>query len=418
MSGPGTGMPVPSPPAALPLEPPVPGALAVVPVRGVAEVSAGADLAALLVAACRDQGTPVAAGDVLVVSSKVLSKALGLVAPEGSERDAVVLGQSVRVVAERVTADLLGPDGTPRTTRIVESVAGPVMAAAGVDASNAGPAGALLLLPADPDAEAARLRAAVLGAGGLGPEARLGVVLADTAGRPWRDGLTDFALGAAGVVPLLDHRGEVDHDGRPLAVTARAVVDELAAAADLVKGKADGLPAALVRGVPAGWLAADGRGATAPGGIAPQPTGAEASGPAPAGPGPMGHGAGALVRTGATDWFALGHVEALRAVLGAPPGSEQAARVGVPAATSEPLRVRVLRVVALALLDQERAWVDVEPGEEEAVVVLGAAHDFTVGRLLTRLEVAAASEGLDADVAEQRANGTVSVRLLSAPRRR
>jgi coenzyme F420-0:L-glutamate ligase/coenzyme F420-1:gamma-L-glutamate ligase len=369
----------------------VPGALAVVPVHGVPELAAGDDLAALLVAACRAQGTPLGAGDVVVVSSKAVSKSRGLVTPVGADRDAVVLEQSVRVVAERATArpDGGADDSPPRpseVTRVVQSVAGPVMAAAGVDASNAGPGGALLLLPAEPDAEAARLRAALRTAGGLPTGAPLGVVLADTAGRPWRLGLTDFALGAAGVAAVVDHRGESDHDGRPLTVTARAVVDELAGAADLVKGKSDGIPAALVRGVPPRWLEDDAAGA----------------------------GAGSLVRTGAGDWFALGHLEAVRAALGVPPGSAAAAEVGLPPVGPSPLPERVRRAVALTLHHDDDASADVEVDAFEARVSLGAADAFALGRLAARLEVAAASEDVTAETGRPTAEGTVLVVLRPA----
>ncbi len=234
-------------------------------------------------------GVTLGAGDCLVVSSKVVSKALGLTW-HGMREDAVAAG-TVRVVAERRAADGI--------TRVVESVAGPVMAAAGVDASNTGPSAPVLLLPDDPDAEAARLRAALLDRLELPSATPLAVVLSDTAGRPWRDGLTDLALGSAGLAVLEDLRGATDHDGRPLAVTMRAVADEVAAAADLVKGKADGIPAALVRGLDAAWFSPDAAGARA------------------------------LVRVGPGDWFALGHVEAVRAALGVPAGSALSQEVGI-----------------------------------------------------------------------------------------
>ncbi len=253
-----------------------PGTVTVVPLTGMPEVGAGADLAAMLLGAMVRARITLEAGDCVVVSSKVVSKALGLV----SERPRAEVVDSV---TRRVVAERRGPAGV---TRIVEAVAGPVMAAGGVDASNTGPSGAVLLLPEDPDVEAARLRSQLVAAAGLGGAAALGVVLSDTAGRPWRAGQTDFALGAAGLAVLDDLRGAVDADGRPLAVTARALADEVAAAADLVKGKADGVPAAVVRGLPRRWFAADAA------------------------------GAGDLVRTGAADWFSLGHVEAVRAATG------------------------------------------------------------------------------------------------------
>jgi len=340
-------------------------AVEVHPVRGVPEVRPGDDVAALLVVALRAGGLDLRAGDALVVSSKILSKALGLtVAAEGldgPDRTAAVASQTRRVVAERRTGD--------RVTRIVESLAGPVMAAAGVDASNTGPDGGLLLLPPDPDAVAVALRSALAGYAALAPDAALGVVVTDTAGRTWRAGQVDFALGCAGLAVLDDLRGGRDADGRRLDVTARAVADEVASAADLVKGKADGVPAALVRGLPPTWFA------------------------------PAAVGAASLVRTGPGDWFALGHVEALRAALGAPPGSAAAESVGLPATEPEPVGTRVDRAVALALLDVPDGAVDVGvpvtgPGGPTVEVALSAGDPVELGRLLARLETAAVAEGL------------------------
>ncbi len=349
--------------------------LTVVPVVGVGEVTAGADLASLLVDALAMSGSALRPGDCLVVSSKVVSKALGLTW-SGTREDAVAAG-TVRVVAERRAA------GDTGVTRVVESTAGPVMAAAGVDASNTGRSAELLLLPEDPDAEAAQLRAALLDRLELPSATPLAVVLSDTAGRPWRDGLTDFALGSAGLRVLEDLRGATDHDGRPLAVTMRALADEVAAAADLVKGKADGIPAALVRGLPQEWFSAD----------------------AP--------GARALVRVGRGDWFALGHAEALRAALGVEAGSAASEEVGIRSVLpDEPLPDRVGRVVSLALRDVPEGSADVGPGAQEgtAEVTLGAPDDYDLGRLVVRVEVAAASEGLSAHQVG-RAGGTVTLVL-------
>src|SRR5687767_5510798 len=193
------------------------------------EVREGDDLAGLIVSGAEGCGISLEDGDVVVVSSKVVSKALGLWA--AGDRGEVVAGETRRVVAERLSGG--------RVTQIIEGAAGPVMAAAGVDASNIGGREGVLLLPRDPDAEAQRLHVALLAATGL---ARLGVIVSDTAGRPWRAGQTDFALGAAGVSVVDDLRGGVDADGQHLAVTTRALADELAAAADLVKGKAHAVP--------------------------------------------------------------------------------------------------------------------------------------------------------------------------------
>lgn len=340
--------------------------LAIIPVLGVPEVQPGDDLAQLLLAALGDRS--LAAGDAVVVSSKVVSKALGLTAV-GTDKSQVVLGESVRVVAERSAG--------VRVTRVVEAAAGPVMAAAGIDASNTGPTGALLLLPHDPDGCARTLRSDLLSATGMPPGAPLAVILSDTAGRPWRAGLTDFALGSAGLHTLLDHRGEEDADGRVMSVTARAVADEIAAAADLVKGKADGVAAAVVRGLPESWFAAE----------------ADASDGGDGGD-EFASGARRLVRTGPGDWFAMGHVEALRQALGVAPGSVDSEAVGIRSVGVEPLGDRVSRVVALTLFADEDAGVDLEVETLSATVTVGATDDYALGRLVQRLEVAAASEDL------------------------
>lgn len=344
----------------------------VFPVRGVPEVVVGDDLARLLLDALVANGVGLHPGDCLVVSSKVVSKSLGLTW-DGS-REAAVEAHTVRVVAER--------SGAAGVTRVVESVAGPVMAAAGVDASNTGPTAAPLLLPTDPDGEAHALRRAVLGRLTLPHDAPLAVVVSDTAGRPWRTGVTDFALGSAGLLLVDDLRGGRDHDGRALSVTERALADEVATAADLVKGKVDGIPAAVVRGLPAEWFAAQ----------------------AP--------GARTVVRTGPADWFALGHVEAVRAALGVAPGSGDSEEIGVRPVREDPLADRVARVVALALhgVEEGSADVGVDPASGVAEVVLGAPDDIDLGRLVARLEVAAHAEDLRASGAT-RAPGSVTLRL-------
>jgi coenzyme F420-0:L-glutamate ligase / coenzyme F420-1:gamma-L-glutamate ligase len=212
----------------------VPGALAVLPVAGIPEVVPGDDLPALIVHAV---GGMLVDGDILAVTSKIVSKAEGrLVAAD--DREAAIASQTVRVVASRTNP------ATGHTTRIVENPLGLVMAAAGVDASNV-PDGSVLLLPEDPDASARAIAAAVREAAGV----EVGVVISDTFGRPWRDGQVDLAIGAAGIRVLDDLRGGVDANGRPLVVTVAAVADEIASAADLVKGKTSGLPVAVVRGL-------------------------------------------------------------------------------------------------------------------------------------------------------------------------
>ncbi|MFJ8957195.1 coenzyme F420-0:L-glutamate ligase [Streptomyces sp. NPDC102381] len=196
---------------------------------GIPEVREGDDIAKLIVAA--EPG--LVDGDVLLVTSKIVSKAEGRVML-ADDREAAIDAETVRVVARR------------GTLRIVENKLGLVMAAAGVDASNT-PAGTVLLLPEDPDASAAAIRDGVRDALGVD----VGVVVTDTFGRPWRNGLTDVAIGAAGVRVLDDLRGGTDAYGNPLSATVVATADELAAAGDLVKGKAGGLPVAVVRGLDA-----------------------------------------------------------------------------------------------------------------------------------------------------------------------
>lgn len=237
------------------------------------------------------------------------------------------------------------------------------MAGAGIDGSNTGQDDRLLLLPGDPDGAARDLYAELLTAYAPQPLPLIGIVVTDTAGRPWRAGQTDFALGACGVTVLEDLRGSTDADGRPLAVTARAVADEVAAAADLVKGKASGVPAALVRGLPEGTV-------TSPG----------------------GPGARTLVRTGPGDWFALGAAEAVRSALGAPPGSEVADHVGVASVGPEEYAERLARAVRLALLDEEAATVT---EEEDGRLTVHAGTPFVAGRVVARLEVALASESIE-----------------------
>ncbi|GGS66804.1 coenzyme F420-0:L-glutamate ligase [Streptomyces violaceus] len=197
-------------------------------VAGLPEVAAGDDLAKLIASA--EPG--LADGDVLLVTSKIVSKAEGRIV-QADDREEAIDAETVRVVARR------------GALRIVENRQGLVMAAAGVDASNT-PSGTVLLLPEDPDASARAIRDGLRDA--LGVE--VGVVVTDTFGRPWRAGLTDVAIGAAGVRVLDDLRGGTDAYGNPLSATVVATADELASAGDLVKGKAAGLPVAVVRGLP------------------------------------------------------------------------------------------------------------------------------------------------------------------------
>ncbi len=199
---------------------------------GIGEIVPGDDLAVIIGDAIAGR---VLAGDILAVTSKAVSKAEGRVIV-ASDREQAITDETVRVVATREHAGGL--------TRIVENRLGIVAAAAGVDASNT-PEGTVLLLPVDPDASAERLRAALMARFGV----ELGVIITDTLGRPWREGQTDVTIGAAGLVVLEDLRGSIDSHGRRMDVTAIAVADEIAAAADLVKGKTAGRPVAIVRGL-------------------------------------------------------------------------------------------------------------------------------------------------------------------------
>ena len=337
------------------------GAVTVTPLRGIPEVCPGDDLADLVDAGLRATGVTLADGDVVVVSSKVASKALGLVTDD-PDKERVVAAESDGVVAERLSGAGL--------TRIVTAKAGPVMAAAGVDGSNTGERGGWLLLPHDPDGVCRTLHRELTGRHGI----RLGVVLSDTAGRPWRVGQVDFALGAHGLRVVDDLRGAVDADGRDLSVTARALADEIAAAADLVKGKVLGVPVAVVRGL-TDVVLDDGVD------VAP--------------------GARGLVRTGPDDWFALGRVEAVRAALGVTPGSALAARVGIPPAGPDSRTGAVARAVRLALAVDDEATADV--GDDS--VTLGADGPYALGRLLARLEAALSCDGLEADPLAPAADG-------------
>jgi coenzyme F420-0:L-glutamate ligase/coenzyme F420-1:gamma-L-glutamate ligase len=217
--------------------------LTVLPVPGVPEVGAGADLADLIASAAL-AGPGLADGDIVAVTSKIISKAEGRVI-EG-DREAAIDAETVRVVARR------------GATRISQTSQGLVLAAAGVDASNTRP-GTVVLLPADPDDSARRLRKALTERSG----ARLAVIITDTMGRPWRTGQTDAAIGAAGLQPLRDHRGHSDTFGNVLEVTVAAIADEIAAAADLVKQKTTQIPVAIVRGLAGLVTDSDGPGAAA-----------------------------------------------------------------------------------------------------------------------------------------------------------
>jgi coenzyme F420-0:L-glutamate ligase/coenzyme F420-1:gamma-L-glutamate ligase len=252
--------------------------LTVFAIAGIGEITTGDDLAVIIGDALEAahagvrgdgpgavRGAALEDGDILAVTSKIVSKAEGRII-RAADREQAITDETVRLVASRVH-----PGGV---TRIVENRLGIVAAAAGVDASNT-PEGTVLLLPIDPDASAAQLRLALQARFGV----NIGIVITDTLGRAWREGQTDAAIGGSGVRLIDDLRGTHDTQGRVLDVTAPAVGDEIAAAADLVKRKSTGLPVAVVRGL--GHLL-------------------DADAP----------GARILNRTGATDMFRLGTAEA------------------------------------------------------------------------------------------------------------
>lgn len=308
-------------------------------------------------------------GDVLIVTSKIVSKWLGLHAPVEADRSELVLQESRSVVAERATET--------GVTRVVHALAGPVMAGAGIDASNSGD-NCLLLLPHNPDEIARQLRREI--ARILSRPMDFAVVLSDTSGRAWRTGLTDFALGAAGLRPVDDLRGMGDTAGRDLAVTVRNIADEIAAAADLVKGKVDRVPVAVLSGLATFVTPED------------------------------GPGAAGLVRTGPSDWFALGRAEAVRAALGVVPGSAQAAEVGIESTVPEPLRQRVFRAVRVAISAGDPVQVELHDDTGTTVAVrLHGSDPVSVGRVWARFEVALVGERLTGLAARGADGVTVTV---------
>ncbi|HEY3722311.1 MAG TPA: coenzyme F420-0:L-glutamate ligase [Acidimicrobiia bacterium] len=217
------------------------GALTVIPVGGIPEIRPGDPLGELIAAAAADQDTPLAGGDCLVVTQKVVSKVEGRLVPLDPEdvdaRRALVEQESVRVLRRR--GDLI----------ISETRHGFVCANAGIDLSNVD-AGTAALLPVDSDRSAHRIRQTIRVAAGVD----VAVVVSDTFGRAWRHGLTDVAIGVSGLGAVVDLRGQTDALGRELHVTEVALADEVAGAAELVMGKAAAIPAAIVRGLDPEWF--------------------------------------------------------------------------------------------------------------------------------------------------------------------
>ncbi|HWP85583.1 MAG TPA: coenzyme F420-0:L-glutamate ligase [Terriglobia bacterium] len=226
-------------------------------VAGLPEIRAGDCLADLLCRSLADHNQPLEDGDVLVVAQKIVSKAEGRLV----ELAQVTPSAYARSVAEQFGKDPRQVEVVLRESRrivrmdagviIVETHHGLVCANAGVDASNV-PEGWVALLPVDPDRSALRLRQNIAERTGQ----QVAVIISDTFGRPWREGLTNVAIGVAGFGPLLDYRGEKDGQGHVLTATVMAVADELAAAAELVMGKTARRPAAVIRNFP--WTAREG----------------------------------------------------------------------------------------------------------------------------------------------------------------
>ena len=227
----------------------MPEEIRIIPLEGIPEVREGDDLLGLILKAA-EAGPGIESGDVVVVTQKIVSKAEGRVvsldsvtpSPEAerlaveTEKDPrlveLILRESTRIVRQS------GP------ILITETKHGFVCANAGIDASNVGPEGLVSLLPEDPDRSAAAIRAAIRGRMGVD----VAVIITDTFGRAWREGHTNVAIGVAGMRPFADYVGQMDPHGYELRVSTLAVADELAAAAELVQGKLDGVPVAIVRG--------------------------------------------------------------------------------------------------------------------------------------------------------------------------
>lgn len=290
---------------------------------GIGEIEGGCDLAGVIIAAL-----DLLEGDVVVVTSKVVSKAEGRV-QAGTDRDAAISAETVRTVARR------GP------VRIVENRLGLVMAAAGVDSSNLA-VGSIALLPEDPDASARSLRAQIHARTGL----NVAVVISDTSGRAWRLGQTDIAIGVAGIDPLESFAGATDSYGNDLAVTEPAVADEIAAAAELASGKLGGRPVTLVRGLGERLLP----------------------------PGEHGRGARAIVRPRVSDMFALGTRESVLAALAGERGC-----FGTPATVDE--LVDALNRVGVsgdAVAEEHDAVVvtSIDPAESTRVEIVATAYGW------------------------------------------
>jgi coenzyme F420-0:L-glutamate ligase/coenzyme F420-1:gamma-L-glutamate ligase len=319
-------------------------------IEGFPEVSAGDDLAVLVIRA--DPG--LRDGDVLVVTSKVVSKAEGRVV-RGSREDHLA-AESVRVVASR------------SFTAIVETRHGLVMAAAGIDASNV-PDGHVALLPVDPDRSAENIRRTLRAELGVD----VAVIISDTMGRAWRDGVTDAAIGASGLDVLWDLRGLHDTEGHVLEATVVAVADELAAAADLVKGKLAATPVAVVRGFPLQRNVSD-------------------------------DGAYRLIRRSADDMFRLGTREARHSVV-ADSAPVEAGHDDVAAVDESAVRRAVAAVTTHGVELR---------GSEAGGIVAVTGDPLAAGVAVGRLLAALAAEGLRGQwPVDPPAGATTAVRVVS-----
>jgi coenzyme F420-0:L-glutamate ligase/coenzyme F420-1:gamma-L-glutamate ligase len=298
--------------------------------EGVPEVRPGDDLVALLLAVADQVDGGLADGDVVAVTSKVVSKAEGRLR-EGDREDALE-GETARVVARR------GP------TTIVRTRHGLTMAAAGIDASNV-EAGRIVLLPQDPDRSARQVREGVRERTGR----NVGVVVTDTAGRAWREGQTDIAVGAAGIRVLETFAGRDDAHGNPLVATAPAVADELAGAAELAQGKLGGRPFAVVRGRADLVLPS----------------------------GDHGPGAAALVRPEQADMFGYGAREAVVRALRGDPGDRAPFGTAADADTLAAALAEALGgAVEVETGDHEVACSGADPAVGIAVMAVAFAHGW------------------------------------------
>jgi coenzyme F420-0:L-glutamate ligase/coenzyme F420-1:gamma-L-glutamate ligase len=222
----------------------------VIGVAGIGEVRPGDDVARLIVEAARSQGTPVTAGDLLVIGQKIVSKAEGrLLKLADVEPSAIALAMAPGLAKDPRLLEVILRESR-RVVRmdkgvlITETHHGWICANAGVDQSNVDP-DCVVLLPEDSDRSARALREDIRRLAGV----EVGVIITDTFGRPWREGLTNVAIGTSAVRPLKSYLGELDSSGRPLTATILAVADELASAAELVMGKLDRIPVAIARGL-------------------------------------------------------------------------------------------------------------------------------------------------------------------------